>query len=289
MSMLKSIQEYHSLFGWRGVWLAAQASLRQRSMKLAVVVPGIKHPVHVRLRTSDISTFKQVLATSGYDCSFVRAPRFILDAGANIGLTSVFYANRYPEAKIIAIEPEPSNYKLLVENAAPYPGITPLLKALWKDNQELRIVDPGLGGWAFQTAVAARPEVVNCPNQGKTCGVSVDMILKEYGISYVDLLKVDIEGAEKEVFESAGAWIDKVGTIAIELHDGIKPGCGAAFEDATKDFKILCRRAETLFVARSGHMSDDQAAGQSAELLKGNGATGPKPGLSGRIVGAWWC
>ncbi len=100
-----------------------------------------------------------------------------------------------------------------------------------------------------------------------------------------------MSGAEKEVFESADAWIDKVGTIAIELDDGIKPGCSYAFEGAAKDFEIMCRRAETLFVARSGHRStsDDQAAGQSAESLKGNSSTGPKPGLSGRIVGPWWC
>jgi FkbM family methyltransferase len=79
----------------------------------------------------------------------------IIDAGANIGLTSVVYANRYPEARVIAIEPEVSNFQLLKENAASYPNIELVHGALWKENTKLRILDPGSGSWAFRTQEAA--------------------------------------------------------------------------------------------------------------------------------------
>jgi hypothetical protein len=74
--------------------------------------------------------------------------------------------------------------------------------------------------------------------------------MEQCGIDYVDLLKVDIEGAEKEVFESSSRWIDRVGAIAIELHDQLKSGCSSAFRDATRDFSYESRKGETIFVAR---------------------------------------
>src|SRR5437016_4311562 len=149
MSGLRTFREYYSLFGGRGVWLAAQARFRRKCMEVAVVVPGVRHPVRVRLRTSDVSTFKQVLVRAGYDCDFGRAPRVVVDAGANIGLTSVFYANKYPQAKILAIEPAKSNFRLLEANTAPYPQIIPVQAALWKEAEQLNIIDAGLGNWGF--------------------------------------------------------------------------------------------------------------------------------------------
>lgn len=46
---------------------------------------------------------------------------FIIDAGANIGLTSVYLANRFPNARILALEVDQQNFELLAENARPYP------------------------------------------------------------------------------------------------------------------------------------------------------------------------
>ena len=56
------------------------------------------------------------------------------------------------------------------------------------------------------------------------------------GLKFVDILKIDIEGAEKEVFENSVKWINKVGVIMAELHDNIKAGCSNAFFEATREF-----------------------------------------------------
>ena len=61
------------------------------------------------------------------------------------GFASIYFANKYPGAKIIAIEPEQSNFELLKDNIAPYPNIIPIQAALWHKNEEINLIDPGLG------------------------------------------------------------------------------------------------------------------------------------------------
>jgi len=65
-------------------------------------------------------------------------PDVIVDAGANIGLASICFANKYANATIIAVEPEQSNFELLEENVAPYPNIVPVQAALWYEDSEVR-------------------------------------------------------------------------------------------------------------------------------------------------------
>jgi FkbM family methyltransferase len=263
--VFKNIQDYYSLFGARGVGLAIKARCRQTCVQFGVAVPGFKHLVYLRFRTSDISTFRQVVVRRGYDIDLSTSPRFIVDAGANVGLTSVFYANKYPEAKILAIEPEESNFMLLKKNSAFYPQIIPVQRALWNSNEELVILDAGLGEWAFQT----RHEPLNACSRGRTRGLTMGQVLAEFSGGYVDLLKVDIEGAEKEVFESSGDWIENVGAIAIELHDGMKAGCSRAFKEAVKEFATIDHRGETTFVARPEYLQKEAPIGNAGMLGSG--------------------
>jgi hypothetical protein len=83
--------------------------------------------------------------------------------------------------------------------------------------------------------------------------MTLDKLMDECGIDYIDVLKIDIEGSEKEVFENAARWIDRVGMIAVELHDRFKSGCSSSVYSATKGFEILSRNGETIFFARKEH------------------------------------
>jgi len=69
--------------------------------------------------------------------------------------------------------------------------------------------------------------------------ITMDALMNETGIDSIDLLKVDIEGAEVEVFESC-AWIGKVRVIAIETHDRLRSGCSSVVQSAANDFR--CRQ-----------------------------------------------
>src|SRR5688572_33226136 len=69
-------------------------------------LPGIKEPILLRKDTSDLAIFDQVFLNGDYDVDFKFQPKTIVDAGANIGLFSIIMKNRFPEAKIICIEPD---------------------------------------------------------------------------------------------------------------------------------------------------------------------------------------
>jgi FkbM family methyltransferase len=268
MGILQGIRSNYSLFGPHGLFLAAKSRLSQRPVEIIVSVPGIKHPLHLRLRTSDISLFAEILLNAEYDYNFPKRPQVIVDAGANIGLATVFYANKYPDAKIIAIEPEPSNYEMLKKNVAPHSTVVPVLGALWKEDKELSLVDPGLGRWGFQTRDQGTSN--NLPNLGQVPGLTLDSLMLGLGLEYIDILKVDIEGAEVELFESSLRWIDKVGVIVIELHDRFRTGCSRGFYLATRDFEFEWRRGETTIMARRQYVPADASRARISKTPSGS-------------------
>jgi FkbM family methyltransferase len=265
MSLLQGLRGYYSLFGYPGVLLTAKARMLHRCTQVAVTVPGLKHPVYLRLRTSDVTLFRSILLENEYDWPFAKSPRVIVDAGANVGFTSVFYATKYPEAKIIAIEPEPSNFAILRRNIAPYPNVEAIQAALWKESEDVHIVDSGLGCWAFQVRqIEPDGSVTNCRT---AAAVTVDTILSDLGLGYIDILKLDIEGSEREVFEHSATWIERVGVIVIEFHDHVKTGCSQAVYRATRDFELEWRRGETTILLRKGYA---QAVRSEPDTLRGS-------------------
>jgi FkbM family methyltransferase len=248
MSLRQGLHTYYGLFGVSGVLAVARARLARQARQVAISVPNISHPVYLRPRTSDISTFSQVMVQQEYACNLPRDPRVIIDAGANIGLTSIFYANKYPDATIVAVEPEASNFELLVKNASPYANIIALQAALWGEATRLQVIDPGLGHYGFQTQSSGN----DSPGRHRhdVPGMTVDEIMRAKGLDFVDLLKVDIEGSEKEVFENSTKWLDRVGVIVIELHDRLKPGCSEAVFKVTEEFAHSRQNGETVFLSR---------------------------------------
>ena len=250
-NLIRELQSHYSLFGIQGVLLLSVSVLLRKRIKIRCSVPLFPHALHLRLRTSDIPLFRETLLHDQYSWELPARPHVIVDAGANIGLTSVFYANRYPQAKIIAIEPEPSNFEMLTKNTASYPNIIALRAALWNKDCDLDIVDSGDGLWDFWGfSIRARETHLGPAKNRLVRGLTLDRLMKENGIDYIDLLKVDIEGAEKEVFEKPAGWIDRVGAVAVELHDRFREGCSDSVLAATADFEYRCKQGETTFIAR---------------------------------------
>lgn len=259
---LEKVVNYYKWFGIRGLYFTLQNKLLTSPKVVGVSVPGIKHPIYLRLKTSDIEVYGKVFADQEYRFETARRPKVIIDAGANIGLATVFFANAFPEATIIAIEPEETNFTLLKKNVAAYRRIIPVQAALWYDNALINLVDTGASGewgkWGFQTEGAEKK------SRNKVChqiqGMTLDKIMRDQGIDFVDVLKIDIEGAEKEVFADASHWIDKVGAIIIELHENWKSGCSRNFYKATNGFPIEWTQGENCFVAKEGFLKKPQGS-----------------------------
>ena len=75
----------------------------------SITVPSFKSPILLRGGTSDLETFDKVFLSREYDPTNKTA-EIIIDLGANVGYAALFFANKYPNSKIISVEPEQSNY-----------------------------------------------------------------------------------------------------------------------------------------------------------------------------------
>src|SRR5687768_1377938 len=106
--------------------------------------------VLLRKGKTDILVFKKIFIVREYNFKFKKEINTIIDAGANIGLSAIFFANRFPAAKIIAIEPERSNYDLLLENIKEYPNISPVLAGINNADGRFRITDVNADHWKFK-------------------------------------------------------------------------------------------------------------------------------------------
>ena len=203
-------RHYVRRFGLRRAFGERRRLWTRGGAESLVVVPGIAHPIVVRPGTADASTFEHVFVWNDYDLDYGDGVRSIVDAGANIGLSAVFFANRFPAATIVAIEPEAANFALLQRNAAPYPNVIPLHAALWSEDTVLSLSNPEDHVDSYRFGAEAGAQTV--------AAYGVPSILQRFGMERADILKVDIEGGETAVFANRPDWVDRVGVFVVELH-----------------------------------------------------------------------
>ena len=132
--------------------------------------------------------------------------RFIVDAGCYIGDTAALFLSRYHESTCVALEPGFA-HELASRNLAEYGGRAILLKAALMGTAEICKIDEADTG--TQAVHAA---------DGDVDAVTIAQILELSPHGRIDILKIDIEGAENELFQSAEDWLHLVDCITIELH-----------------------------------------------------------------------
>jgi FkbM family methyltransferase len=248
--MFKTAVLYFETVGLKGLVRAIASKLIGGQSLLRVTKTGCRFPFWLRLPSSDVPTYKQVFIDREYDFSVVKNPSTIIDAGANIGLASIWFANKFPDAIILAIEPENSNFELLKKNLAMYPNVIPIRAALWSTEGLIRLTDPGIGNWGFRTKGMVDSEDPIMDSEHLVNAVTVESLIKLYKLERVSILKIDIEGAEKEVFSESANWIGSVDSIIIELHDRFKEGCSDVFHSSTIGFSKSWRIGENVYVSR---------------------------------------
>lgn len=250
--MIGKIKQYLHIIGVRGLISAIIGKITKTLILLPIKKSTLKFPLFLRVPSSDVASFGQIFLNHDYDFDITRPPKTIIDAGANIGLASVYFANKFPDTKIIAIEPEESNFEILRKNVAPYSNIICVCGALWHQDSRINLVDPGLGKWGFMTQAQENVE----KNYGEIIhevrGITVGTIMKEYGIEHIDILKIDIEGAELEVFSDSSSWIENVDALIVELHERMKPGCTHSFYSGSKGFDNEWLQDENVYRTRRG-------------------------------------
>ena|GEM_PF-588514 len=200
--------------------------------RATIQAPGVSHTLNFRPGTTDIEVIRYVFKQQAF--SITRLQRWpeirafletqhkrgsrplIVDAGAHIGISTVFFALMFPTALVIAIEPEEGNFRLLSKNTEGL-NVRCIQAGLSSEAQRAKVLDPGDGHWAFRTERTDSEDGLPC--------VTLNSLYEEFCGSQVFpfLVKINIEGAEEELFTRNTDWVQNTGMIIIELHDKIMP------------------------------------------------------------------
>lgn len=190
------------------------------------LIKNSEYKILIRPRTSDLEVFFQILIEMEYkklinmilDKKKKEDIKIILDAGSNIGLASIFFKMQFKNSKIISVEPDRDNFKMMqknfklntLDNAYSYQS------ALWSKNADVSLSNDFRDGkeWSFHV------KEKEAQTEKTVQGVTLEKLLLEYDM--VDLIKIDIEGAEWEILNDYGTQVvlkNKVKFFAIEIHE----------------------------------------------------------------------
>jgi FkbM family methyltransferase len=195
-----------------------------------------KSEIALRSATSDWFTFDQIFIHEDYNLKALkRYPEFealyakyasegtplILDLGANIGLSGVYFRHIWPGSKIVAVEPSEDNFGVLRQNFGNDGAFDALLAGIASQPSKLALADPSVEKNAFTTTV------LEPGGEGGVQGVTVPEILARYPRSmgyFPFIVKIDIEGFESELFSGNTDWVNEFPVLIIEMHDWLFPG-----------------------------------------------------------------
>lgn len=159
------------------------------------------------------ATYKEIFQTHIYEFPPSDRSRTILDCGANMGLSVLYFASNYPDHRIVAFEPDPGIFLILQENMNTFGFRNVELhnEAVWNNQETLTFfTDMGMGGRVENSYSGQKPSLINA------------IRLRDYINEDVDFLKIDIEGAEDTVLRDCAERLPLVNNIFFEYHNDIR-------------------------------------------------------------------
>jgi FkbM family methyltransferase len=185
--------------------------------------------VTIRPGNTDLPSFRQIFGRREYDVpvdAVAEALRnqykaivagghvpVIVDAGAYVGASSLWFRSKFPEAHIVAIEPDPESFQLLERNLAAFGPATPVHAAIGAEPGRVRLV-PSPDSWATQVERSKSGIRVTTMNEAFARVPNGEPLLA----------KINIEGFEDDVFSANLEWLDRIALLFIEPHDWLLPG-----------------------------------------------------------------
>jgi len=157
----------------------------------------------------------EILDTHVYDRYIpIKPGMVVVDAGASIGMFALYASQKVgPTGKVIAFEPEPTSFKALAENVAKASNVIPVNMGLHNENGTIKL--------------GIQRDLVCCSlftESNNTIDVKVerlDTFLANLGITHVDFVKIDTEGAAQVIIEGATELLPNIDNFAMELHTNI--------------------------------------------------------------------
>ncbi len=175
-----------------------------------------------------------------------RPVRYIIDAGANIGDETLRFRHFHPQAIVVAVEPAADNFALLVENFRDDPKVKPICRGLWPTAAKLKVQRGATHEGYRVTEATDRDFDIEA--------VTIEQLMNDHELPQIDILKLDIEGAEYHLFaRNFESWVDKVQVLIFECNDTDVAGAAQALFKATIDQPFDCFiSGENLVMIRRG-------------------------------------
>jgi FkbM family methyltransferase len=216
-------------------------------------------PIEMRTGSTDAAVVRQIFRNREYDFSGTEQYRavvaaydrildsgqvpLILDVGANIGASSIWFARAFPDARVIAVEPDPGNATICRRNTARLPNVCVVEAAIGSQPGTVSLA--GKDAWAFQTVRDGDGTIPVRTIQ--------DLVFAAGAQTRLLMVKIDIEGFESDLFADDLHWIEDVAAILIEPHDWLLPGrhTSRSFQRAiaARDFEMLVSGENLIYVA----------------------------------------
>lgn len=196
------------------------------------------HPLRVRLAPDghevligdggELAVLQAILLEGEYQAG--SAPAVIFDLGANVGFASLFFARCNPQARIVAIEADPRAHARLVRNVQQLPNVLTLHRAVSATDGAVTFFSSRFSIGSSLTQQSLDDEAVQVPAS------RLETLMDEVGVDHIDLLKIDIEGAEFQVL--ANAPLERVGELTAEIHYDLGDGDEQTLRDLLTDFDV---------------------------------------------------
>jgi FkbM family methyltransferase len=173
-----------------------------------VSLRNLKYPILVRPGTQDAHTIINNVIRKEYDqVNLTTTPMWMIDAGAYIGDTSAYFLSRFPDLKIVGLEPNPAAYEMAKLNLKPYGDRAILLQKGLYVTDEIAFFSGNDTG----AAIGETGFKIDC--------TTISTLIDQYSIPRIDILKMDIEGAEESIFRSnPEKWLSRTNMLIIEIH-----------------------------------------------------------------------
>lgn len=188
-----------------------------------------KKTYFIRRYSSDLNVFEQIFVNGEYNqlleminrAGFIDSPLTIVDCGSNIGLFSSWIMDRTNVKKVISIEADKENFDFqnqIFRKTKRSDKCLIINKAIWSDSDSVLQISSN-----FRDGMEWSRNVVQADYSSKDTlkSISLNQIWEEFIEGNVHILKIDIEGAEKVIFESESSFdlmLSHVKIIAIEIH-----------------------------------------------------------------------
>jgi FkbM family methyltransferase len=245
-------------FGWRFLLRYPAAAIGKKTVNVRIRDFG---NINIRTKSTDAEVVRQIFRFKDYEMTgFSQIKKvqnrydelsrlgfipIIIDAGANIGASAIWFAKQFPQAKILAIEPDTENAACCRINVKRFSNVETIEAAIGSSSGFALLKNESGEAWTVQTERVNKKEGVKI--------FTVKELLAPFPSGRLFIIKIDIEGFESDLFERDTAWLDEVTAVFIEPHDWLFPGKGSSltFQKAiaSRNFEILLKGENLIYIS----------------------------------------